>query len=60
MLEVAQAGLFGNSVDELARLTVLVTGRQLQRGQLLHRVFIQHQAFVYHHRWREMVLCRIR
>lgn len=58
VLQVTQAGLFGDPVDELARLTVLVAGGQMQRGQLLGRVFVQHQAFVHHHRGREAVLWR--
>ena len=58
VLQVTQARLFGDAIDELPRLTVLIAGRQLQRGQLLHRVFIQNQAFVYHHRRRKTVLWR--
>lgn len=53
---MTQARLFGDAVDELAWLAVLVAGRQLQRGQLLHGVFIQHQAFVHHHGRRKTVL----
>lgn len=58
VLQVTQAGLFGDAVDELARFAVLVAGGQLQRGQLLHRVLIQHQAFVHHHGRGKMVLWR--
>lgn len=56
MLQVTQAGLLGQAEDELAGFTVLVAGRQLQRGQLLHRVLVQHQALVDHHAGREVVL----
>lgn len=55
---MTQARLFGDAEDELARLAVLVAGRQLQRGQLLHRVLIQHQALVHHHGRRKTVLWR--
>lgn len=56
VLQVTQAGLFGDPVDQLARLAVLVAGRQVQRGQLLGRVLVQHQALVHHHRRGEAVL----
>lgn len=58
VLQVTQAGLFGDPIDELARFTVLVAGGQMQRGQLLRRVFVQRHAFVHHHRRREAVLWR--
>lgn len=35
MLQVTQAWLFGDPIDELARFAVLVTGGQMQCGQLL-------------------------
>lgn len=56
VLKVTQAGLLGQAVDELAGLAVLVAGRQLQRGQLLHRVLVQHQTLVDHHAGRKVVL----
>lgn len=56
VLQVTQAGLLGQAVDELAGFAVLVAGRQLQRGQLLHRVLVQHQALVDHHAGRKVVL----
>lgn len=52
---MTQAGLLGEAVDQLARLAVLIAGRQLQRGQLLRRVLVQHQAFVHRHGRREAV-----
>lgn len=36
MLQVTQARLFGDAVDEFARFAVLVAGRQLQGCQLLY------------------------
>lgn len=56
VLQVTQARLFGDPVDELARLAVLVAGGQMQRGQLLGRVLVQRHAFVHRHRGRETVL----
>lgn len=56
VLQVTQAGLLGQAVDELAGFAVLVAGRQLQRGQLLHGVLVQHQALVDHHAGRKVVL----
>lgn len=58
VLQVTQARLFGDPIDELARFAVLVAGRQMQRGQLLRRVLVQRHAFVHHHRRREAVLWR--
>lgn len=58
VLQVTQVWLFGDAVNKLAWLAVLVASWQLQCGQLLHRVFIQHQAFVHHHRRRKTVLWR--
>lgn len=58
VLQVAQAGLLGEAVDQLGRLAVLVAGGQLHGGQLLHGVLVQHQTFVHHHRGRETVLWR--
>lgn len=58
VLQATQARLFGDPIDELARFTVLVAGGQMQRGQLLRRVFVQRHAFVHHHRRREAVLWR--
>lgn len=57
VLQLPEARRFGDPVDELARLAVLVAGRQLQGGQLLDGVLIQHQAFVHIHRGRKVVLC---
>lgn len=56
MLQATQARLFGDPVDELARLAVLVAGGQMQRGQLPGRVLVQRHAFVHRHRGRETVL----
>lgn len=55
-LQVSEGGLLGEAVEQLAGFAVLVAGRQLQRGQFLHRVLVQDQAFVDHHRWRQAVL----
>lgn len=56
VLQVAQARLPGQPVEQLAGFAVLVAGRQLQRGQLLGRVLVQHQALVHHHARGEVVL----
>lgn len=58
VLQVTQARLLCDPIDELGRFAVLVAGRQIQRGQLLCRVFIQDHALVHHHRRRETVLWR--
>lgn len=55
-LQVSEGSLLGEAVEQLAGFAVLVAGRQLQRGQFLHRVLVQDQAFVDHHRWRQAVL----
>lgn len=56
VLQVTQAWLSDDPIDELAGFTVLVAGGQMQRGQLLCRVFVQHHAFVHHHRRRQAIL----
>lgn len=46
MLQVPQLGLLGEPVEELCGLTVLISGRELERCDCLHRVLIQDQPFV--------------
>lgn len=46
MFQVAQLGLSGDSVDQFCGSRLLVSGRELQSGDLLHRVFVQEQPFI--------------
>lgn len=46
MLQVPQLWLLGELVLELGRLTVLVSGRELEGCDRLRRVLVQDQPFV--------------